>query len=111
MTENPGCCLFCGSTPVDETKEDHPPLPAVHAAGFDVNWGDEVYICWTCAGIIADLLDRPSRKKVQAVYDGMKLQKKENGKVVKRNEKLQSQVDRLLAGRKAEREVRRERRG
>lgn len=98
ITQPPGCCLLCASNPVDETKAEKPLLPFIHVPGLDVNWGDSVYICWNCAGVMADLLGRPAEEKVKAVLRGAKLQKKANEKLVKEVEELRSVVAALIAG-------------
>lgn len=94
----PNCCLLCAGAPIDETKDDHPMYPFIVAVGMDVNWGESVYICWLCAGIIADLVDRPSAEKFAAVLRGAKLQKKHNEKLVKVNEELRQVVRGMLDG-------------
>lgn len=98
MPLNPGRCLICACTPLDETKENRPPLPAVHAEGIDVNWGDAVYICWTCAGVVADLVGRPSEDTVRTVVRGARLQKKENEKVRARNEEVEGLLRSMVEG-------------
>lgn len=96
MEQMPGSCLLCGCVPVDETKAEKPPLPAVFAVGLDVDWGNSVYICWVCAGLIADMIDRPDRKKVEAVFRGAKLQKLRNKKLMKELTEVKDKFQKLL---------------
>lgn len=91
----PATCMFCATNPRDENDRG---LPFVEAVGMDINWGETPYICWTCAGIIADLVDRPSKDKVDAVFRGAKLQKKENTRVRAVNDELKSIVQGLMDG-------------
>lgn len=91
----PGTCMFCASNPRDDEGNS---LPFVEAVGMDINWGETPYICWTCCGLIADLVDRPDREKVTAILRGAKLQQKHNKKLVDSNEKLTRAVRGLLDG-------------
>lgn len=91
----PACCMFCGSTPVDENRNV---LPLVVAEGMDINWGETPMICWTCCGIIADLIGRPSEEIVKAGVRGARLQKKHNERLVTENEKLKTVVRGLVDG-------------
>lgn len=97
-TKPPATCMFCATNPVDEMKENKPPLPFIEAVGMDINWGETPYICWTCAGLIADLVDRPDAEKIKAVLRGAKLQKGHNEKLVKENEELRGLMKGLLEG-------------
>jgi hypothetical protein len=100
-----GDCTACGNHPVDETKPNRPPLPMVWATGLDINWGESLLLCMNCAGVISDLLDRPSRELVTKLKDELKLARKQRDKA---NEKLQAQqtkIDRILSGAKAKKEL------
>lgn len=99
MRESPGQCTLCGCVPVDETQEMKPPLPAVHAVGLDVNWGDSVYICWTCSGVIADLVDRPASETVRRIVKRARELKAENRELKGRNAELEAIFAKLQAGR------------
>lgn len=94
-TNPPGDCFICSCRPVDEKGELY---EFVYVEGMDINWGETPYICWDCAGIIADLIGRPEAEKIKAVLRGAKLQKKHNGKLVKENEELRAAVTGLLEG-------------
>lgn len=108
MKESPGCCTLCGCAPVDETTADRKPLPAIHVVGADVNWGDHIYICWVCVGLMADMADRPSEEKVQKVISQAKFQKKRADKAEKKYDALKTRVDQILAGKKAVKAVKEE---
>jgi hypothetical protein len=90
----PGTCMFCATNPTEGGK----PLPMVTAVGMDINWGETPYICWTCCGIIADLVDRPDRAKVEAVLRGAKLQKGHNKKLIDENEQMKRLMKGLMDG-------------
>lgn len=91
----PATCMFCASNPRDDEGNS---LPMVEAVGMDINWGETPYICWTCCGLIADLVDRPESAKVEAVFRGAKLQKKHNEKLVKQNDELRKVTEGLVEG-------------
>ena len=91
----PATCMFCATNP---RGDDGMNLPMVEAVGMDINWGETPYVCWTCCDLIADLVDRPDRAKVEAILRGAKLQKKHNEKLVRSNDKLTKAVRGLLDG-------------
>lgn len=93
MTNSPGQCTLCGNVPMDETKEIKTPLPAIHAVGVDVNWGDDLYICWTCAGVVADLIDRPSTERWSRVRAAAKTHKSQNEELAERNKFLEEREE------------------
>lgn len=97
-TMPPGTCFICACTPVDETKEDHPILPFIWPEGMDINWGETPYICMTCVGLMADMIDRPSAETVQKVFKGAKAQKTHNETLMAANKELQELVKGLLEG-------------
>ena len=97
-TMPPGDCFICSCKPVDEEGR---PREFVYPEGMDINWGEVPYICWDCAGIIADLVGRPDAEKIRAVVRGARLQKKHNVKLGAENEELRAAVTALLEGRDA----------
>lgn len=101
MSQIPGHCLLCNCVPKDETKEVPTPLPAVHAVGLDVDWGNSVYICWNCAGLIADLVDRPAEEKVLKVTSRLKFEKARADKATQRVDELEKRIKVMVEGRKA----------
>lgn len=91
----PHTCMFCACNPKGEHGET---LPFVTAVGMDINWGETPYICATCCGIIADLIDRPARDKVEKVLKGARAQKKHNTELVGINEQLRLSLEGVIAG-------------
>lgn len=99
-------CIICNCTPVDETQEGRPPLPMFHAEGVNVNWNEDCNICKICAGVMADMLGRDDelttarlRKELEALQDS-------HAELTNEHEKLTSQVERLIDGKKAVKEIR-----
>jgi hypothetical protein len=94
----PGDCFICSCRPVDEEGELR---EFIYPEGMDINWGETPYICWDCAGIMADLIGRPDAEKIKAVLRGARLQKKHNTKLLAENEELRTSLQALLDGREA----------
>jgi hypothetical protein len=105
MTQSPATCLLCHNSPVDETREDRRPLPAIFAPGLDVNWGESVYICAGCAGLMADLMDRPSRAEVEKIEGRRDFLEKRVKKISGELAKKTSQLERIIAGKRAVKEA------
>jgi len=105
MKETPATCLFCGCTPTDENGQ---PLPAVTDSTIDVNWGDSVYVCWTCAGLIADLIDRPDASLVEQMKGRVKFEKARADKATAELAKAKKRLDAIVQGQQAVRAVKKE---
>lgn len=101
MRENPGTCLICGGTPT----EDGEILPSVHAEGLDVNWGDSVYFCYECSGMIADLIDRPSLKTWQSTNDAHEKLLEDFHTLEEEVKALREFKEKVIGGREAIREA------
>lgn len=101
MTENPGHCVACGGNPIDI---DGNPQIAVDL-DVDVNWGDSAYLCVECINLIADLIERPSKKKIQKIVDQNKFLSRRNKEIAKELEDAQKLIARIKDGQAAIREV------
>lgn len=104
MKLKPYCCAACGSTPQKEDgsgAED-----AAFREGVDINWGDSLYICKSCAKVIGELFGMMIPDDVTA----LKRENKELGKQLEgAQEKLDKQeklLDRVREGSKAQKEIR-----
>jgi hypothetical protein len=106
MTQVPATCLLCHNSPVDETREDRRPLPAVFAPGLDVNWGESVYICAGCAGLIADLIGRRSGADFEKIESRKDFLEKRMKKVSAELDTTKARLDKIVEGKKAVKEAR-----
>jgi hypothetical protein len=106
MTQSPATCLLCHNSPVDETREDRRPLPAIFAPGLDVNWGESVYICAGCVGLMADLMDRPAQAEVEKIESRKDFLEKRMKKVSAELDTTKARLDKIIAGKKAVKEAR-----
>lgn len=87
MPDTPGVCALCAGNPIDEITNEQ--QQAIFAEGVDIDWGNSLYICLSCAHIIANLIDRATQEgfdklaaeredlkeqldNLQAEYDEMK---------------------------------------
>lgn len=102
MTNQPGCCLVCGGNPTDVEGNQQPSL---HAEGIDVNWGDDLYLCWECVNLIADLIWRVPREDFDKMSQDLWDTEKELDELKKDHKKLQAQMLRIVDGAKARKEV------
>jgi hypothetical protein len=100
-----GDCLLCGCTPVNEETPERETLPMVHQVGGDVNWGEQVNICMVCAGVIADLLDRPNADKVAKLQEAHLKLKNSHEKLQAEHVDTKKKIDQYVKGRKAEKEL------
>lgn len=97
----PHACVLCANNPADENTGEQ--LPAIFAPGVDVDWGSSVYICYSCAGIIADLIDRPDG--IAEKY--MALEKKHK-QLKADHDKAKDLLDRIAEGRAAVKQAKQE---
>lgn len=95
MDEIPGCCAFCGRTPMDEENN---PLPAIKVVGIDFNWGDTVYVCYDCSNVICDLTGRVALDEHEKLRDKYKFAVKRLRREVEYSRKLTEAAQGVAAG-------------
>lgn len=99
----PHHCTLCSNNPVDEItgqQQEH-----VFVPGVDVNYGDSVYICHSCAEIIADLIGRSTRAGFDEIERKYRNLKAEHEVLEGNYEREKTFVDRIKDGNKAIKEV------
>lgn len=101
-----GPCIICNCSPVDETVEGRPMLPMFHAVGVDVNWGEDCNICQVCAGVMADMLNRPDELKVARLSKAHQALVEDHEKLSSTFESYRDRVKDLIEGKKAQKELR-----
>jgi len=97
-------CIFCNCVPHDDTKENRPPLDMFHARGVDVNWGEDANICQICAGVMADMMDRPSAEAHEKLYKQARQSADKYNELLAKYEAQSERIRTILAGRKATKE-------
>jgi len=105
MKLKPYCCVACGSTPQGEDG----PEPAYFCEAVDINWGDSLYLCYSCARIVGQLrglVDVEEFHELDVKYTKLKTDYEE---MMTRYEELEGRVARMLDGAKARKEVQGER--
>lgn len=104
-----GECVACRTVPVVDGRV----RPMLVAVGIDVNWGEDLNICETCAGVMADLLGRPDddtlTKQTRLETENQTLKDRLDHVAGERDD-LQSRIDRMLDGKSAVKEAREARR-
>lgn len=78
MPDTPGVCALCAGNPIDEITNEQ--QQAIFAEGVDIDWGNSLYICLSCAHIIANLIDRATQEgfdKLQDKYEKLYLEHEE----------------------------------
>ena len=106
MELTPQSCVLCANNPVDEISGKQ--QPAIFAPGVDVNWGDSVYICWSCANIIADLCGRSTTEGFDKVTAKLEALEEEHAWLLDQHMRAKKLLERVADGRKAEREAKSE---
>lgn len=101
MDQQPGTCVACGGNPIDI---DGNPQTAVDLE-VDVNWGDQAYLCNECINLIADLIERPKKEKIQKIVDQNKFLNRRNKELAAELEKKENLIKRIKDGQAAIREV------
>lgn len=104
MELTPQSCVLCSNNPVHEVTGEQ--QKAIFAPGVDVNWGDSVYICWSCAHIIADLLERVTVEgfdQLTTKYENLKVAHEE---LKANHERARALLDRIKDGKAAIQEAR-----
>lgn len=103
MNLKPYRCSACGSTPRDDATGDN--LPAFFREGVDINWGDSLYICDTCARIISELYGAiPPEEAVELQNENESL-RTELEDTLQELKEVNARVDRMLDGVKAKKEA------
>jgi len=103
MELNPNECVLCANNPLDEITGKQ--QEAIFAPGVDVNWGNSVYICMSCAQIIADLIGRVPVEgfdNLKAKFDALD---EEHTELVEQHAKARKLLERVADGKRATREV------
>lgn len=98
-----GDCLLCGCTPMSEGPVPEV-LPMAHARGMDVNWGEDVNICQSCIGVMADFCGRVSVEKHERVCSELAEVRREFELLSTRYEATRARVSRIVDGERAKRE-------
>src|SRR4051794_6221317 len=97
--QNPYKCIACGSSPVDE--ETREPAEVYVLEGSDVNWGQTLQLCGSCARIVGELHGMLEPKKVEILNKRIKeLEKKLKDAEGERDE-YQQLNERMVSGAKA----------
>lgn len=96
-------CTACGQVP----KDDHGagPLPAYNAVGVDVDWGNHLFICWTCAGILAELHGCDTAENTEKRKKQLRLLKEKNEALTTQLAEQQEKIDTIVAGARARKEL------
>lgn len=103
MNLKPHRCSACGSTPRDDATGDN--LPAMFREGVDINWGDSLYICWTCARIISELYGAISPEKASDLQTQLEETRTELEETSTELSESRARIDRMLDGVKAKKEA------
>jgi hypothetical protein len=96
-------CICCHTNPTDD---EGTPLPMIEAEGVDVNYGDNLYICQVCAGLLGKMVGQEDSEKVQALERGLKKLRTQVKTETTRREKAESLLARIKDGKAAVAEVR-----
>jgi hypothetical protein len=92
----PHACVLCANNPVDETSGEQ--QDCIFAPGVDVNWGDSVYICKSCAEIIADLMDRVTTEGYDRLNEKYEALVTEHAELQAEHDHAEAQLDRIRDG-------------
>lgn len=103
MPLTPHACVLCANNPVDEITGEQ--QDCIFAPGVDVDWGGSVYICWNCAGIIADLVERVPREEHDELKAGFEGLAADHELLQEKYDKAVDKLGRIAQGRRAEREL------
>lgn len=99
-----GDCILCMSRPVDEITGRVEPM--FTAVGVDVNYGDNANVCVVCAGVMADLLERPTASEHQNARERYLRLRQQHEDLQQAFTKQAELIDRIKQGAKAQKEVR-----
>lgn len=98
MPLEPHSCVSCGGGPRDA---DSNIMEVAFAEGVDINWGDSVYICASCARVIAELYGFRTPEDVEELNKEIERLKE----VEKKHKKLEKRVKTMLEGARARKKV------
>jgi hypothetical protein len=102
MPEVPNCCAVCGGNPVDFSGHQQ---KALWAEGVDIDWGGNLYLCWDCGEIVADLVGRATREGFDKLTEKYEALVEEHAELVREHEETQAEVDRIREGVAASRRI------
>lgn len=106
MHLRPYRCVGCGQTPTKGTeKESEGQEEAYFCEGVDINWGDSLFICSSCARVIGQLhgmLEPEDSEKLKDERDDLDAALTE---LRAEHKALTERVDRMLDGVRAKKEV------
>lgn len=91
-------CTACGQAPRDD---DNNFLPAYTADGVDVDWGNDLYICFKCAGIISGLHGCLNPEETEALEKRVQNLEDANEEKGTRLEEQAARIETILNGAKA----------
>lgn len=108
MKLKPYNCAGCGQTPMTGTERgsEDGPKQAYFCEGVDINWGDALYICDSCARVIGQLagfIEPDQADDLQRTIDRLEEELKET---TEDRDTLQNRIDRMLDGKAAIKEAR-----
>jgi hypothetical protein len=104
MKLKPYSCAACGSTP---QKEDGTGAePAAFREGVDINWGDSLYICCSCARVVGGLFGMLDPDEVKALRKENKELGEQLDELREEHETQEALIERIREGTKAQKEIR-----
>lgn len=104
--DQPPCqCLICGGRPHQEGDEPENLPPMVFVPGMDVNWGESVYFCHECVGIMGGLFGMISIEDAAELERENKRLLNENAQLAAKHRKHVKRTRAIVAGEKAKREL------
>ena len=102
MNKAPGKCVCCHTTPMENGR----PKKAIDL-NVDVDWGDNAYLCDECVEVICDLWGRVSLYEHEKVLKELKELTVSHRKLQTRYTKLRDRAKKIVAGKKAAKELKR----
>lgn len=102
IVQNPATCLICSTTPTDVEGRI---LPMIDTE-IDVNWGDNLYICSECLGIMAELSGWVEPGEIEALKQELIDYKRRLKKVTKLLTREKARNEAMLGGKRAIQELR-----
>lgn len=98
----PHACVACGS--MGEVTEEGLP-EAVFVEGVDINWGDSVYLCRTCARIAGELVGCSSPEVHENMVNQIRELQARVAELKESDDVARSQIKRMLDGARARKEA------
>lgn len=102
MKLRPYRCVACGNT--GEQGEDGPPK-AFFAEGADVNWGDSLYLCESCVGVLGQLAGMVSEEEHELVKTKLENLERRHEELQQEYDRQDERIERMLDGVKAKKEA------